>query len=561
MTLAATRSATDEIALKADRLIRNSDKQRRDIGRIRSIIDGGAQGLRAVLGDAGKQLGEDLPAPNLILSGLERMSQKVGRVPTTSVPPIIVRGSDAQIARDRADKLERINTGFDVHQRLELQLLRQGRWLPGYGFHLWVLHPKDGTFVGQIRDPFDSYPGFWTPDQPPMELAVRRLIDIPMLKEIYPQLDMDVEGHFDQKTEVVEYYDKRGTWVIATQTKQVLDFIDSPIDDTPFVFGARPTLGNMQGQYDQTIGLLSMMTRLNVLTLQSVQDDVNAPVEIIGDIESGEYKRGRFAVNKYSPGTTVQRGRQSNTQPGNIQADRLERQLRLAAGYPVQDDSISPNSFVTGAGLAELGQSGSAIVREYHVVLARALEELDAKRLKANHLVWGDTERNIVAVDEEGSPFVETYVPNEDINGHYLTVRNYGVMAGWDEPTKIVTGLQLMQARIIDRQTLQENLDNLSDIGRVNNRIFSDRAEDALFLSLETAAGQGDLNAASLLNQIRKDPEKMSNILDDFFEAQEQQQPQGAPQAGGPTPDVTTVLSRLEQGGGIAGGVQSVGTL
>ena len=34
-------------------------------------------------------------------------------------------------------------------------------------------------------------------------------------------------------------------------------------------------------------------------------------------------------------------------------------------------------------------------------------------------------------------------------------------MAGYDEPQKIVTGLQLLQAGIIDTQTLQENLDGL----------------------------------------------------------------------------------------------------
>lgn len=51
-----------------------------------------------------------------------------------------------------------------------------------------------------------------------------------------------------------------------------------------------------------------------------------------------------------------------------------------------------------------------------------------------------------------GAAFSEQYVPSTDIAGQYDTRRVYGVMAGFDEPTKIVSGLQLLQAGIIDRR-------------------------------------------------------------------------------------------------------------
>ena len=60
---------------------------------------------------------------------------------------------------------------------------------------------------------------------------------------------------------------------------------------------------------------------------------------------------------------------------------RLERQLRVVAGYPVQDDAISPNSFVTGRGLEELESGVGQMVSEYHTILEYALQEVDAKRL------------------------------------------------------------------------------------------------------------------------------------------------------------------------------------
>ena len=37
-------------------------------------------------------------------------------------------------------------------------------------------------------------------------------------------------------------------------------------------------------------------------------------------------------------------------------------------------------------------------------------------------------------------------------------------MAGFDEAQKVITGLQLYQQGIIDKQTLQENMDGLDNI-------------------------------------------------------------------------------------------------
>ena len=81
-------------------------------------------------------------------------------------------------------------------------------------------------------------------------------------------------------------------------------------------------------------------------------------------------------------------------------------------------------------------------------------------------------------------------------------------MAGFDEPTKIVSGLQLLQAGIIDRETLQENMDGLDNLQKINNRITKDEAENVLFETLKVQATQGDpndgLNMAKLFfKQIR----------------------------------------------------------
>jgi hypothetical protein len=121
--------------------------------------------------------------------------------------------------------------------------------------------------------------------------------------------------------------------------------------------------------------------------------------------------------------------------------------------------------------------------------------------------------------------FSEKYDPDKDIQGAYKTRRVYGAMAGYDEPQKIVTGLQLLQAGIIDTQTLQENLDGLDNLSTVNNRITKEKAEKVLFDSLLAQAQQGDPKATMAVIQIRKNPDSMQGILDKFYTAEEPEIP------------------------------------
>ena len=55
--------------------------------RIRKIINGGSQGVAALLGSNSENYNEDLPIPNMIESGLEHLAQKLGRVPDLKVDP------------------------------------------------------------------------------------------------------------------------------------------------------------------------------------------------------------------------------------------------------------------------------------------------------------------------------------------------------------------------------------------------------------------------------------------------------------------------------------------
>ena len=571
----------DELLIKTDDLKgmheHSGHYEYRD--RVRSIMNGGSNGIAALLGNDAKNYDTDLPIPNLINSGLEHLAQKLGRMPDIKVDQY----AESERAKGKAEKLERIVSSLDGNSKMDMQMPQAARWLPGYGFCVWIIRQKmspDGIMYphAELRDPYDCYPGYYGPDQDPKELALIRLVPTAVIKQMYPQAQVMVDessqfpsGYSKFKyhdgfqrswdnqladgVELVEYYNEEGTYVFLPDTKQILDYTPNPLKSGPrFVISKRFSFDRLTGQYDHVLGLMAAMAKINVLSIIAMEDSVFTETNIIGELESGNYKRGRLSVNYLSPGSQVSKP------PNNIpyqlftQIDRIERQLRVGSSYPVSDDAISPNSFVTGRGLQELLSSVDLNVKEYQLALKTAMEELDYKRLEMDEALNGQTKKPMAGY-LKGTAYAEQYTPAADIKGMYKTRRIYGVMAGFDEPTKIVSGLQLLQAGIIDKETLQENMDGLDNVQKINDRILKDEAERTLFETLKIQASQGDEKATMALVQIYKNPNSMQAILDKFYTAEDPEIPEpeaallgqdlgggelAVPQ--GPAPDIRSLL-------------------
>ena len=86
------------------------------------------------------------------------------------------------------------------------------------------------------------------------------------------------------------------------------------------------------------------------MSIIAMEDAVFTETNVTGELESGQYRKGRFAINYLTPGSQVSKPVSNLPYQLFEMIGRIERQLRVVAGYPVQDDSISPNSFITGRG-------------------------------------------------------------------------------------------------------------------------------------------------------------------------------------------------------------------
>jgi hypothetical protein len=234
----------------------------------------------------------------------------------------------------------------------------------------------------------------------------------------------------------------------------------------------------------------------------------------------------------------------------------VENHLRSTTGYSKQADGESPISFVTGQGLEELGSSLSRQVQRYQLVIGDSLEELDSIRLEWDERAFGN-EKRFVEGTRKGQAYSEEYVPSEDIAGRWGTRRVYGIMAGLDEPRRLVGLLQMLAAEVIDVQTVQENLSDIDNAPKVRDRILEQKIESTQFEMLTAMAGQGDPNAMRALVAIKKEPKKMNDVLEEFFKPPEEEQPQQAP--AGPTgqEQFAEVLTRLTASGNAGGGIQT----
>ena len=585
--------SVDEVAERISALAQLNNQSAIPRQKLRDIAHGGRAAVLSLFGATTKLRDEDLPVVNLLASGMDRLAQVLGDAPDVKVDP--PPGLDSPTQRSDASLRESIVESYDVRSKLETKLPYLARWTPLYGYSLILIRPKMDRISRawfphlELRDSFDVYPGWWGADQEPEEVMVRRNVDARWLARTYPAFgeSWSTRSHFQARTAwwpgawspgwegpagentiLTEYHCTSGTYLMAEDTGQLLDWIPNYTACKHFVLIRRPTFSALQGQWDHAIGLMSMMAKLNVLGFIAAEDAVFKELNIVGDPTNAAYRRGRNQVNYFPPGTQIIRGAQDpNLSQTFAQIDRVERQLRIQANYSLVEDSQSPTSFVTGQGLDRLSIPGDRNVREYQKYFRYGLQEIDAIRLEFDETFYGGNRKSLEA-NSRGEAAAANYDPKK-IAGQYTTRRVYGVMAGWDEPQKIVTGLQLVQGRIISRRDMQENLSGLEKGETVDDRIWGDAAMDSAIALLNAQAQQGDPAARLILMEIALKPKERYKTLERFFTPEEPQpSPEEMAMAGGPgapppgpPEDVATVLSRLEATGEIGTGSQIVGRM
>lgn len=315
MALAMTAPRDDTAVLRRVNQLVNSWRYRSaDRELIRDICAGGDRGLRAILGR--QMTGMDhhsVPAANMILSGLTRIGQKIGRPPDLRVDmPPAADGSES--ARKKAERVRRIVADYDRADWLPEKLAQVGLWLPGYGFATLVVtdgQTADGHYYPRVeaRDPYHTFPGDFGTDTQPEDCAWMwqwSMADLrqwclahertDVLQKVgmmsgggvvldpaeYPTagsggsiLGVPGAGYGSvggTGVRVAEYRDRDATWLLLPDSRIVLARWPNPITQPTFVVLRRHVLGELIGQYDHAIGLQGAMIKANQLALIALTD-------------------------------------------------------------------------------------------------------------------------------------------------------------------------------------------------------------------------------------------------------------------------------------------------
>jgi hypothetical protein len=581
-----------------------------DKWRIRQIMDGGAEGIAAVLAwDVGKgaslaasgkilnEIGVDMPTVNLVASGNERFAQMISDPPTLKAP-IANEAEDQKRNQKRID----IVSGWDEEAELELQYPQAGRWLPGYSYVMWRITQRKNRYgewypYAELKDPFDVYPGWFGADQQPSEAATVRIVPLAALQSAYPEQDWDTltakmkanrtkggaitadsrsssnqtrswEGK-RSGVEVYEYYCDDGNYIAIPEVGAVINHIPNPLDSGPlFVFAKRFSFNRNVSQYHHVIGIQSMLAKLTVIGLIANEEAVFRPTNVFGEMIGDEYDAGRQGINEFESNARVERPQVENQAGVWAQIDRLERMLRIGSGYDVQQDSISPNSWATGAGMRELQGATNEHAREYQKVMRAAQRRIDARRLEWAEKMYPIQERTYY--DMYGKR--QTYRAAKAIRGDYRTRRTSGPLASFDAQNKLVMGLNLVQGEALSLESFQETIEGIDSSLLERERIAERRATQTMFGRMASLPPE-DPRVDAALAEIMQNPDKEKEILVKYFAPQEPQPQPGemeqlqqlAMGGGQPAPPqqegIATVLARAEAGGQSEAGVQRVGNL
>jgi len=583
-------------------------QQHEDRETVRAVMAGGNQALKILLGDdMANEVGKHLPAINIVKKAIDKGAQKLGALPTVSVPGREGNGSEKE--RTRAGKKARIIAGYDERSELIDGQPEVARWLLGYGFAAYSIYMKRDRWGipyphAEPRNPHDVYTNWFAQGAQPESMTVRRYVDEAWIKARFPhhleaiKLNSDnwstsiPNGSYDRKHmyEIHEYSDASGIYVVLPGANAILSHTPSLIDgETPFVIDKLPSFDGITGRAIHVVGLMTSLVKISLMNLIAMEDSVFRETNIVGQMLAPDYERGRFAVNHFEQGTRIEKPQGDIAFQTFQQADRLERAARVEAGYPESEDGKSPTSFATGKGIEAL-RSGSteADVGEVQRVFSSIYRRLDQKRLELDEVCYPDLVKNVSPNSRHGTTMVETYKPSKDIDGTYHTVREYGLLAGLEEQTKVVAHIQIASAEGNSQRGMIEAIHG-DRADEVTNQIVAERAIRSQEAILNQMAAEKDPTAMMVLNKISKNPQDITDIIQTFYDAlgaepspeeqamiaQQQQEQMALAQGGGgipgggggepadlgPPPSVTSVLSRVLSNGAADGGVQTVETI
>lgn len=463
----------------------------------------------------------DNRSPNLIQVALEDTAESAALIPTIRVAPCDMKDK----TKRQAQKMEHIAGSIMDASSMEVMMLQTMADLTGCGMHSWLVFPnKDlNTPTIQRRDPVTCYPEpGWQIGDTVRRCMFTREVFLSQLPE--EQILLFHDGYYaanmkraenNMKLILIEWFDETEFVVCAlyeaggsplsisgtvTRTYQPVELsrVENKTGICPVVVGSRLTFdGEIRGQFDQAIAPFMAHVRLSGLMLDYADQAVYSDIWVRDLI--GEMPFGGGSYIELGPNGAIGRVPPAASSL-DIQRDlaSLVDAVHLGARWPKSRPGEISQSIASAKFLeASAGMMNTAI-RTLHIVMKQSLAQALTvglaqiqKHFPGDHLASATIKNQHVSTEYNGT---------KDINLDCRVNVEYGLGFGRDPGQTAVLNVQYGQAGYISKQTVMENIDGLTDVGRELMRIELEELEGFMKAKLMQRLQEGSVPDSALLD-------------------------------------------------------------
>jgi hypothetical protein len=476
---------------------------------------------------------------NLVRLAWDDLATSIGRLPEMRGEPL----NQSNAEQKRVSKQEYVASSYLFHSEPNGKILmwQLAWWLLASRAVLLVVPDKVNKRPKiTIRDPRTCYPGV----KGMAAGQITELSDI-MFKYELPAATMERMGlkagtHQDQwgntvqneKGTVIEYIDDQN-WIVASDGGTVIRE-EHGLGMVPgWVFQTfAPNKQSGIGQFDDQITFMVAISQLISMKLAHAERLVYPVTWVRG--HEGTVKIGPHVLNKLGP--TGDMGQL--TPPTTMQVDRdisiLESFSRVLNRNPEvrQGEVDSKGAYVSAKTLEQLSEAIDTVVGRHWDIISVGLQKIIEACFRMDQKMWGSVEKDL-RLNVKGKNIVDTYVPNDDINGRWHINVDYGFGIGGYQG--FLQNVQAMDAKLLPKKRVIEEMPGVTDVDATLRAIELESMDEAGQAMFQQLAATGQLDMA-LWAKFRKEMAEKGTPLHEIiikYEEELREQAQQAMEQGG----------------------------
>lgn len=424
---------------------------------------------------------------NLIDVSAKDTSEVLAPLPTFSCKPTAQNPSERD--KKKAELRTQIANHYVQHSDVETQQYTGADWYLSYAFmpiriepdyeakmpRLTYLNPM-GCYIE--RDRFGKV----------IYMANKYSKTVAELVADFPEFERQIIGEhinrefveWDSVLEMIRYEDKDQVLLyLPTRRNLILKSSANPMGKVCVSVAYRPDIepNDPRGQYDDVLWVQLARARFGFLHMEAVEKSVQAPLAVPSDVQ--DFALGADAVIRTQNPGAIRRVGLELPSGAFTETQVLEAELRLGARYPQGRSGQIDASIITGQGVQALLGGFDTQVKTGQQVFARALEKAISLCFEMDEKLFGDEPKEVGSL-YQGAPFKLSYKPSKDIAGDYTVQVHYGLMAGLDPSRALIFSLQALQAGLISRERVMQELPWSMDVFEVQRTIEIERMRDQL---------------------------------------------------------------------------------